>query len=185
LNRRQLAIVRELYQWRDEVAMRTNRPPRTLCRDDLIVEIARRNPTRERDLQVIRGLARRDLPSILAAVERARAVSPQQCPDVVERDQDPPQVALLTNLLSAVLSQWCWENQLTPGLVSAMQDLRRLARAYVEAEAPPGPSLLNEGWRREVVKPLLESFLRGEHALRVVQPRSEAPFEFLPMPPPP
>src|SRR5947199_1969474 len=55
LDRRRLAVVRALYAWREAEAARTNRPTRAIIRDDLIVEIARRNPTRERDLQVVRG----------------------------------------------------------------------------------------------------------------------------------
>ncbi len=71
LDRRRLAAVRELYLWREEMAARTNRPARVLLRDDLIVEIARRNPMHDRDLQVVRGLAHRDLRAILDAVARA------------------------------------------------------------------------------------------------------------------
>src|SRR5262249_35043267 len=44
LDRRRLAVVRELYAWREAKAATTNRPARTIVRDDLIVEIARRNP---------------------------------------------------------------------------------------------------------------------------------------------
>src|SRR5579875_2937858 len=36
LDRRRLAIVRALYNWREETAARTNRPTRTIVRDDLI-----------------------------------------------------------------------------------------------------------------------------------------------------
>src|SRR5262249_44346110 len=72
LDRRRLAVVRGLYLWREETAARTNRPARAICRDDLLIEIARRNPTRERDLQVIRGLPRRDLGAILDVVAQVR-----------------------------------------------------------------------------------------------------------------
>src|SRR5437667_739734 len=91
LNRRELAIVRALYAWRDEQAARANRPTRAILRDDLIVEIARRQPRRERDLQLTRGLPRRDLGAIIPLIEAARALPVEQCPDVFEREQDPPQ----------------------------------------------------------------------------------------------
>src|SRR5262245_13348324 len=101
LDRRRLAVVRELFAWRDETAARTNRPARTIVRDDLLIEIARRNPTRERDLHVIRGLPRRDLEAIIQAVERARAIPLEQCPPVAEREMDPPQVGFVTSVLNA------------------------------------------------------------------------------------
>ena len=68
LDRRRLAAVRALYHWREETAAQTNRPARSIVRDDLIVEIARRNPTQERDLQVVRGLPKRDLEAIVETV---------------------------------------------------------------------------------------------------------------------
>ena len=42
LGRRELAVAREVFVWREEFAARLNRPPRVLLRDDLIVELARR-----------------------------------------------------------------------------------------------------------------------------------------------
>src|SRR5207247_2002300 len=71
LDRRRLAVVRALFQWREETAARTNRPARAIVRDDLILEIARRNPTHERDLHTLRGLPRRDLEAIVQTVVRA------------------------------------------------------------------------------------------------------------------
>jgi ribonuclease D len=86
LDRRRLALVREIFNWREVTAARVNRPPRTLVRDDLIIEIAKRNPTQEKDLQVIRGLAKRDLPAILEAVARARSLPAEQFPHAAERE---------------------------------------------------------------------------------------------------
>ena len=87
LDRRRLASVRALFQWREETAARTNRPARTIVRDDLIVEIVRRNPKQERDLETLRGLPRRDLAAIVAAVVEARELPLEECPTAMERDQ--------------------------------------------------------------------------------------------------
>jgi len=72
LDRRQLAIVREVFGWRDSFAQRVNRPPRMLLRDDLMVEIARRAPRSIEDLQMLRGLPRGEPDVILEAVRRAK-----------------------------------------------------------------------------------------------------------------
>jgi ribonuclease D len=87
LDRRRLAIVRALYNWREQTAARTNRPTRAIVRDDLILEIARRNPARERDLQVVRGLPRRDLDAIIQTVAEARALPLPDCPGAKPRRQ--------------------------------------------------------------------------------------------------
>src|SRR5947209_12547284 len=107
LDRRRLAIVRALYAWREETAAQTNRPTRAICRDDLLIEIVRRNPMRLRDLEVIRGLPHRHLDAILQVVADVRKLPSEEYPAPVDRDLDPPQVGWATNILLAVLGDLC------------------------------------------------------------------------------
>ncbi len=179
LDRRRLAVVRELYTWREETAARINRPARTIIRDDLIIEIARRNPTRERDLQVIRGLPRRDLPGILQAVEQGRSLPIEQCPKVAEREQDPPQVTMTANVLGAVLGDLCARRQLAPNLVASGQDVKLLVRSRFQRSPLPDESLLTRGWRGEHILPDLLAVLDGRRAVRIADVRAEAPFELV------
>jgi ribonuclease D len=183
LRPRQLAVLRSLYQWRESLALKVNRPPRIILRDDLLVEIARRNPTREKDLQVVRGLNRRDLGTILEVARKAQDLPPEDWPEVREREADPPQTGLILDILSAVLGQFATEAQLAANLVCTSQDLRALARPYVAPGSPAPPSLLDQGWRREYVRPVLEAVLRGEQAVRLARPDAEAPLELRPVTP--
>jgi ribonuclease D len=176
LDRRGLAILRELCHWREATAARTNRPARTILRDDLLSEIARRGPSQERDLQVIRGVPRRDLPAIVEAVRRARALALEECPPLVGREQDPPQVPLLAGVLGAVLGDFCARNHLAANLVASGQDVKVLVRAHVQGGGPPTESLLVQGWRGRHILPELEAVLEGRRSVRVVNVRSESPF---------
>jgi ribonuclease D len=169
-------VVRELYGWREEMASRTNRPARTIIRDDLIVEIARRNPMRERDLHVVRGLPKRDLEAILQAVERARALPVEECPIVAEREQDPPQVGLATNVLSAVLGDLCARLHLAPNLVATGQDVKLLVRSRMQGLPPPAESLLTQGWRAQAVLPVLQAILEGRRSVRIADLTVDTPF---------
>jgi ribonuclease D len=177
LDRRRLAVVRELYAWREETAARANRPPRTIVRDDLVVEIARRLPTRVRDLQVIRGLARRDLEAILQAVERARALALEQLPALAEREQDRPQVGWIAGILTAVLGDFCARRELAANLVATNQDVKLLVRSRLQGSPPPAESLLTQGWRGAHVLPELLAVLDGRRSLRVANLGAEAPFQ--------
>jgi ribonuclease D len=176
LDRRRLALVRAIYQWRDETAARTNRPARSICRDDLIVEIARRNPNRERDLQVIRGLPRRDVGAILQVLEQARSLPLEQCPAMTDREQDPPQAALVASVLGAVLGDWCARQHLAPNLVANNGDLKLLVRSYLRGVPFPAESLLAQGWRAAHVLPELQAMLEGRATLRVTNLRAHNPF---------
>jgi ribonuclease D len=178
LDRRRLAVVRELFAWREATAARLNRPARVVCRDDLLIEIARRNPARERDLSVIRGLPHRDLKEILQVVERARSIPVEQCPAPAGRELDPPQVAMASGILQAVLGDWCARNRIAPNLVASSNDIKLLVRARLHREGVPAESLLSQGWRREHVLPELEAVLLGRRGVRIADLGADAPLDY-------
>ena len=183
LDRRGLAIVRELNRWRDEAAEQTNRPVRSIVRDDLLIEIARRSPSREGDLRVIRGLPRRFVGSILEVVKSAQAIPLEECPAVFEREQDPPQAAILASALSAVLGHVCAQMRLAPNLVANNQDIKLLVRTHLQNGQVPVESPLAVGWRSRSILPELMAFLEGRNSLRVADAMSAAPFSLTPVKP--
>jgi ribonuclease D len=177
LDRRRLAVVRALYDWRQQMAERTNRPARQVVRDDLLVEIARRGPSRERDLQVVRGLQRRFIDDIVRVVQEARALPLEECPTPAGREQDPPQVALVGHVLNAVLGDLCARQRLAPSLVTTSADVKGLVRARLSGEPLP-ETTLTRGWRAAHVLPELLAVLDGRRLLRIANVRAEAPFGY-------
>ncbi len=182
LDRRRLAIVRALYNWREDTAARTNRPTRAIIRDDLILEVARRNPTRERDLHVVRGLPRRDIDAILQTVAEARLLPIEECPAVYGRELDPPQVGLVVNVLSAVLGDICARHRLAPNLIASNNDVKLLVRARLTDQPLPAESLLTSGWRSAHILPDLLAVLDGRRMLRVADIKADAPFDYSDLP---
>jgi ribonuclease D len=178
LDRRRLAVVRELFFWREQAAVQANRPPRTIVRDDLIVEIARRDPARARDLHVVRGLAKRYADAILQAIVHARSLPLEQCPPLTDREQDPPQVLLVASVLTAALADFAVRNHLAPNLLAANQDIKTLVRTRFQGKPLPPENLLANGWRAAHVLPELEKLLSGQRYLRIADLRAEAPFDY-------
>jgi ribonuclease D len=178
LDRRRLAVLRELYLWREQQAQKLNRPARTIVRDDLLVEIARRHAKSPRDLKVIRGLAHRHLDELYQAMDRARSLPPEQLPHLAEREQDAPQVALAAGILQAVLVDFAAKNKLAQNLVATTQDVKNLARARLQGESPPDAPL-TRGWRAEFVLPHLQAVLEGRRAVRIADLRREAPLDYV------
>jgi ribonuclease D len=175
LDRKRLGVLRALFQWREEQAVVTNRPVRSIVRDDLLVEIAKRNPTRSRDLSVVRGLPRRYQDEILAVVEQARTLPSSQLPSLTEREQETPQLNWLCGILNAYLGCWCLRQKLASNLVASNQDVRNLVRQKLgmRAEDP----ILKQGWRAQHVLPDLLDVLEGRRSLRIGNLRSETPLE--------
>jgi ribonuclease D len=178
LDRRRLAIVRALFTWREERAEQYNRPARTIVRDDLLVEIARRNPSRHRDLQVVRGLARRDIDDILRVVEEARALPLAECPSQAEREQDAIPVQLATSLLMTVLGDWCARREVAVGLAASTSDVRQLVRARYTGPTLPEDCPLLAGWRAEHLLPDLLAVLEGRRSVRIARLRGGSPFSY-------
>ncbi len=180
LDRRGLAIAREVFLWRERFAERVNRPARQLLRDDVLAEIARRGPSRREELAAFRGVPAREVDAILQAIHAARALPPEQQPLPEARDYDPPHVLLLGSFLGVVLADWCIRNRLAANLVASVSDLKALVRSQVERE--PLPDIpLTRGWRSRVVLPELEAILRGTRAVRVENLRASAPLDFIPV----
>jgi ribonuclease D len=176
LDRRRLALAREMFLAREAIAAQMNRPPRVLVRDDLIVEIARRNPKTPQEVQTMRGMAKRFVAPIWDAIEKARNAPPEQWPRVEDREQDPPQVGLIVNVLGAILNDYCSKQKVAIGLTATTSDLKDLVRAKMRKEPIAEANLLMNGWRRQHVLPMLLDVLEGRRTVRISDVQAESPF---------
>lgn len=179
LRRRELAVLRAAFHWREGVAVRQNRPPRTVMRDDVLIEVARRGSRSADDVLHLRGVPPREAEAILAAVREANRLPADECPAPSEGEQDPPQVAVLGGLLNVVLNDVCDRLKLAQSLVCSQQDLKDLVRSKQPGGRLPADSPFLAGWRREAVLPHLERVLAGGLMVRVTDPRVPAPLEYI------
>ena len=122
-----MAILRELWQWREQEAERRDMPVRRVLRDDLMVEMARRKTAEIKRIGAVRGLERGDLrrrlPEIAAAIARALALPDEECPERHRRDQAPA-FSVLGQFLFSALGSICRDAHLAPGLVGTPGDIR-------------------------------------------------------------
>ncbi len=182
LDCRALAVAREVYGWRDKFAEKLNRPPRFLMRDDLLIEIARRAPTKADELHAVRGLPRGQEEAILEAIRRAKALPTEECPEPETRDNDTSNVVLLGNLLNVVLADFAGRNRLAANLVSSGADLKTIVRSRAAGEPLPDVALCR-GWRAKAVLPELLAILSGDTAIRVADPKAAEPLELVELEP--
>lgn len=195
LDPRQLAVVRELWRWREGEAARRNKPARRVLRDDLIIELARRGTADPGRIRAVRGLERGDLrrrlDEIAACVDRGLTLPEKDCPQVVRRPPEPKH-SVLGQLLFSALGGICRQAQLAPGLVGTPADVRELIayrashRSGISASPSSGqdggrrrkPPRLARGWRAELVGRLFDDLLAGKMAIRIAEPASENPLVF-------
>lgn len=175
----QLAVARELFRWREQRAEELQRPVRAVMRDETLVDLARSDSVTLQDLAAVRGLAKRDLPAILEVIHAARGLPAGDWPTRPQAEIDPPQLPMLVDLLQAVVAQLAFQMKIAPTLIATVKELRELVRSVVLRRELPKGLLLAHGWRQQHLRPHLEAMLRGEQGLRIANPRSEAPLEWL------
>jgi ribonuclease D len=189
LSRRGLEAARRLFHWREDEARRLNRPMRQIIRDDLLVAIAKRQPSSRRDLEALRDFNRPALLSkgeaILAVLDSARAVPDGQLPEHRQRPDDGPGASTVANLLAAALGQLCAASKVAGSLAANVSDLKNLIRWYTDGRPDHDRPALLEGWRGEHCGKLLLEILEGRRTFRVVDPASEFPVALEPDDPPP
>jgi ribonuclease D len=181
LSARELAIVRELNRWREQEAKRQDRPPRRVLRDDLIVELARRQTADVSRIRAIRGLQRRDLgrhlQPIAESIATALEMPAEQCPKPPSRRVGKPQFTVLSQFLATALGAICRAQHVAPSLVGSLQDLRDLVWYRMDSRDRPGdsPPALARGWRKQLIGDILYQVLDGKMAVRIDDAAADEP----------
>jgi ribonuclease D len=185
LGRRGLEMARRLSEWREDEARRQNRPLRQVMRDDLLVAIAKRQPTNRRGLEALRDFNRPALlnrsDEILQALEEARRVPEDRLPELPSRLDEPPGLSIVANLLSSALAQCCTQNQISNSLVANVSDVKHLVRWHLDGAPEAHRPALLRGWRNELFGSVLLDVLEGRVSLRVTDPSSEFPVAWEPV----
>lgn len=178
LDRQSLAILRELWRWREATAERRDCPVRRVLRDDLLIELAKRKTADVERIGGVRGLDRGDLkralPKIAESIGRALALPEPQWPER-ERRRRMSQLPVLGQFLFAAVGSECRKIDLSPSLVGTPNDIRELVAYRTDPSGGGKLPRLAQGWRAEVVGEMIDDLLAGRLAIRIGDPRSEDP----------
>ena len=185
MSRRSLAVVRELWTWRDAEAQRRDMPARRILRDDLLLELAKRQTADMKRIRVVRGMewgnVQKHLPAISQQIEAAMAVPDSKLPHL-EKKSTRPQLNLLGQFLSTALGSICRSASVAASLAGTAQDVRDLIAyrlnlgGFEEGEVPT----LARGWRAEVVGQVIDHLLAGDLAICIADPLADEPLVFEP-----
>jgi ribonuclease D len=155
LNRRELAILRELVNWRNDIARKADRATFRVLGNDPLLEIARVKPSTREALGAIKGMPRslleRSGSDVLDAVKRGLALPDAELPrfpKAVRWERDPDfdvRVSALRTVRDAAATRLemdpgvlCSRDRLeavarkNPATIEAMQEIPELRRWQVE-----------------------------------------------------
>ena len=160
----QLAVLQALAAWREEQARQQDRPRKWLLRDDVLLELARRQPKDHQALGRIRGLEegtrRRRGSELLALIREARERPKEQWPRSEERIRLAAEQESLVDAMMALVRLVASESRVSPASLTTRRDLERLV-------AGGGGSAVMQGWRHKLCGARLEAFLAGRSVLQV------------------
>ena len=186
LSRRELAIVRELWRFREQIAEQRNQPSRRMLRDDLIVELARRATDDPARISHVRGFERRDyqklIPQLAAHIRQALDLPEGECPRVPRREEPGAKRIVLGQFLAAALAALCRETDISPGLLGGAGDVRDLIAWRLGERDDGGTPTLAVGWRAEVIGRRLDELLEGKLTVHIRDADAEQPLAFEPRP---
>jgi ribonuclease D len=156
LDRRGLAILRELHAAREALALRLDRPPFMILGNESLVGLAAKRPHSNEDILAVPGctvnVLRRSGPPILEAVARGEAMPEDELP--VRQPAPRPNVPAAVRRRAEALRAWrglaAKELGLDPGVLFPQRLIDRLA-----AEPPAGRRALEQvdgvrRWRVEL-----------------------------------
>ena len=188
LNPRQLETVRQLWLWRESRARTLDQPARRILRDDLIIELARRQSASIDHIRNIRGMERRGIASqyreISQAIDKALKTPEADLPRR-PRSSRIAVAPMLNQFLSTAIACVCRQHGISPAIVGNSDDVRELLAYELstseESRGRKGEQLPNllRGWRGEVVGRSFRELLQGQLAIRIADRTAEQPLEFV------
>ena len=152
---RELAILKQVAQWREETARANNVPRGRVIRDDAIYDVCSRAPSNMKQLSELRGLSRgfdknRYGDGLIKAVETAKEIPDEELPTIPRPKQAPEGCQAATEMLKVLLKVTVEKYGVAAKIIATVDDLEKIA-----ADDNADVAAL-KGWRKE---------LFGNHAL--------------------
>ncbi len=178
LDRKALAVLREIAAWRETKASEVDVPRNRIVSDDVLVEISRRAPRKIAQLAAIRNLHERTRrqygDEIMKCVDEGLRVPDDDRPHPPKLRSEDPARARLVDLMDQLVLIRSRETGVGRNVLATRIDLDQAAAIhYGETDGSDPPAILR-GWRNELVGRDLHRLLDGEIRLGV-DPKNRVP----------
>ena len=158
LKPRQLSAARELAEWRELKAERSDIPRKWVMTDEQIVEACKREARSIDELFMVRGLSdklsTRDARAVVACIVRGLDTPMEDWPEHARPSRNEANVDVVVDLMSAVVRKRARENNIAFQTLCNHSDLAKVARGYRDVA-------ILQGWRRDIVGNELLDLLAG------------------------
>ena len=171
LDRRSQGILQDLAKWRNTEAQSRDKPRNRIVPDDVLAEIAARQPRRVSDLRPLRRLHPREIErsgeAIIAEVEKGLNRPESELPVVPRAKRENPDLSPVADLLGVLLRKKARESRIASSYLGNQKAIAKLVEWLSGPRSGDLPPLLL-GWRKELVGDDLMALFDGEISLKVV-----------------
>ncbi|CAN5394474.1 ribonuclease D [soil metagenome] len=162
LRGKELAVLRELAEWRELTARSRNQPRKTILTEEGLIELARFQPLTKEAAQKLRrvnvGQIVKNFPELKRCIETGRALPKDQWP--VKTTGERPDIPTgLLELCQALLRSVAEASQIAPTVLATTSDLQQLITRRADLDSLDNPLLT--GWRRDLAGQKIVDLLRG------------------------
>ncbi|GMR18861.1 MAG: ribonuclease D [Gammaproteobacteria bacterium] len=162
LKRKQLAVLQQLAAWREQQAVKRDKPRRRVVSDEALVDLSRLQPNRVSELSGFRSINEKTLrsngESLIGLVKSALALAPEKWPELPTRHPLTADEDALVDALAALLKLISADVRITASSIAARKDLENLVRGGRELD-------VLKGWRYQHAGQQLLDFLDGNLSL--------------------
>jgi len=155
----QLAILQRLAAWREQRAIKSNRPRRWILKDDVLLDLSKLAPESLDKFSMVRSLEdntiKRFGETLLTEIKQAKALPKEQWPVLKKTQPLSQQQNAIVDALMALLRKFCDEQSISPVAVASRKDVEAMVAGEKDLA-------LLQGWRYEIVGHHLQNFIDGK-----------------------
>ena len=163
LKGRQLAVLQELAAWREEVAVKKDRPRRWIVNDDILVDLARRQPENLSQIQQIRNADDKHLKRYhqdwIRVIQKAKDIPKENWPTMPTKRKASASQDILVDLLMLVVKYQAKEHHISASFIATRKQVLKMVQE--------GRSSLSSDWRGALVNTAFADILSGRKEISV------------------
>jgi ribonuclease D len=159
----QLAILQKLAAWREEEAIRKDRPKRWILSDDILIDLAKYHPNTNDAITRVRGAneeyMRKYYKQWLTNIDAGLKTPKEDWPQLPTRKKPSIDDEILIDLLMTVVRYQAKKHNISSHIITNRKQLEKMLAA--------GEQQLGNDWRGSLVNDIFKDILNGEKALTV------------------
>ena len=163
LANQELAVLRELVAWREKEARQRDRPRSWIVGNEILIRLAREQPSTIRALRTTKGLferrVRRYGEALLQAIEQSKMVGGREIPHWENRGKETDSSKTLVDFALAVVKGKSIGYGIDLGLMATRSEIKALI--YQGVSATSAEHRILRGWRKRVFGEELKELLSG------------------------